>query len=169
MSGPFAVAAGLCTSRAASSPSKSSAHAPHAGAAQRREEVMPLGAPFGIEAEAIRQPMPGLVADRYRRRAPQVPADLLGDLEDHEPGRPRGEAALAAELPHLADHRRQRVVGRLMSEVIELRAADAEISSPAADLAVGDAQQPAVEALDPRLTLGATRSEHAQPVARLGI
>ena len=50
--------------------------------------------------------------------------DLAGDLEHGELVRPRGEPAQSAEVIELAQDVHQRVVGRLVGDVLELGAAD---------------------------------------------
>src|SRR5579859_6406685 len=66
-------------------------------AAQRGEQVPPLGLPRGLETEPVRQPFPVLGVQRHARVSPEVPPDLVRNLEDDELVRPGGEPALAPE------------------------------------------------------------------------
>ena len=63
---------------------------------------------------------------------PRPSSSLYACLEQRELVGPRGEAAHPAELIQLAEYRHQRVVGRLVGEVVELCGADVTelIASP---------------------------------------
>src|SRR6516165_7869215 len=78
-------------------------------AAQRGEQVPPLGLPRGLETEPVRQLVPVLGVQWHARVLPEVPPDLVRHLEDDELVRPGGEPAFAPELPKLASDGNQRV------------------------------------------------------------
>lgn len=70
---------------------------------------------------------------------PGVTRDLARDLENHEPVRPGGETAEPAKLVKLAQDADQRVVGGLLSDVLELGAGDrSELTTAAAELVERD-------------------------------
>src|SRR5215470_2181518 len=94
------------------------------GAAQRGEQVPPLGFPRGLETEPVRQLVPVLGVQWHARVLPEVPADLVRHLEDDELVRPGGEPAFAPELPELAGDGHQRVRRGLVGQVLKLRTGD---------------------------------------------
>ncbi len=81
-------------------------------------------------------------------------AELGRHLEDDELVRPRGKAAVPAEPVQLAGDRQQRVVRRLMGEVIPLAALDAGRTAAPPQLGAGGSQQQFVQAGQSPLPLG---------------
>src|SRR5262249_42741717 len=104
-----------------------------------------------VEAEAVGQAGPVLGVEPGMRRAPEMTAELGGDLEDDELVGPGGEAALAAEAGQLAPDGDQGGGGRLVGEVVERGAVDARARAAAAQLAAGRTEQQPVQALVRRL------------------
>ena len=77
---------------------------------------------------------------------PGVPRHLARDVEDHELVGPGREAARAAELVELGKDVHQRVVRRLLGEVVELRAGDRpECVAAAGDLVLRHPQEQPVQ------------------------
>src|SRR5579862_9484550 len=104
-------------------------------AMKRRDQLTPLRFARGIECELVRQLIPVPRGKPDRRVTPEMAADLVRHLEDHELVGPGRKAALATKLGQLARNRHQRVCGRLMSKVIEFRTADAQYVAAATNLA----------------------------------
>jgi hypothetical protein len=105
-----------------------------------------LGFLPGAEAEAVGHAVPRLGIELDAGGAPEMAADLVRDLEDRELRRPGGEEALAAEAVELGEDRHERVVRRLVGEIVELGATEREPGSAPGDLAAADPKEPLVQA-----------------------
>src|SRR5215218_7697423 len=98
---------------------------------QRVEELALLGR-FARLDRGAREQAPGLGLERYLTALPGPPAQLYRGLEQSELVRPRREAAGAAKAVQSRQDGDERVVGRLVGDVVEVVAAQMRESRPAA-------------------------------------
>src|SRR5215471_8700199 len=131
--------------------------------AQRGEQVTPLSLLRGVEAEPVRQPLPAFGVKPDARVAPEVPPDLGRHLEDDELIRPGGEPALPPELAKLAGDGDQRISGRLVGQVIELRAGEPQPRATPVGLTPRNPQQHLMQPCQRFFPLRAGAREHARP------
>ena len=116
-----------------------------ARAAQRGEQVPPLGLSRGVETEPVRQLVPVLGVQWHTRVLPEVPPDLVRDLEDDELVRPCGEPAFAPELAELAGDGNQGVRRGLLGQVFQLGTGDPQPRAAPPALPLRDTQQHLVQ------------------------
>ena len=117
-----------------------------------------LGPALGRGA-AVGECRPGLLGDRDLAALPGPAADLDARLQQGELVGPGGEAAFAAEVVELAQHRHQRVVGALLGEVLVVVAAQVgQRGAAAVDLEAGRLEQQGVQLGHRGLPLGPSRA-----------
>ena len=110
---------------------------------------------WGLSAGVGHQ-RPGLGFEHHLAFLPGAATQPHTRLEQRELVGPGGEAARAAIVVELRQHRDQRVVGGLEGEVVELLAAYVrKRGAPARDLEASRAQEQLVQARDRLVTLGA--------------
>jgi hypothetical protein len=118
----------------------------------------------GARGEGVGQPfeVEFLVAGWVR--APGVTGHLARHLEDHELVRPGREAAASAELVELVEETDERVIGRLLGEVVQLGPADRlQQAPPPRELVVGDAHEQVVELCDRLIVARVSSPQPLQP------
>jgi hypothetical protein len=135
--------------------------------AERGEQLVGLGLLPGAKAEAVGHAVPRLGIEVDAGGAPEMAANLVRDLDDRELRRPGGEEAFAAKAVELCEDRDERVVRRLVGEIVELGAAEREPRAAPGDLAAGDLEEPLVQ---PANRLEAPRpAQIDQPAGRLEV
>lgn len=106
------------------------------------ELLAALKALRGICRRRVGKSLPDKFIGARRLSLPGVPAHQAGDLEDDELVGARGEAAEPGELLELGQDLHHRIVGRVLSEIVELRAADRpQLRAPTRQLVVCAAQK----------------------------
>ena len=136
---------------------------------QRLDQTLPFGLVGRVHPEPVRQPVPVLRIECDRRFLPEVSAELGGNLEDDEPVSPRREPALPAKSAELAGDGQQRVGGGLMGKIIEFRAGDRMLPTPATQFAASDPQQHLVQPRQGLLPHQTGAFKGAGPVGRLRV
>ena len=134
------------------------------GRDDRLEELPLLRGRLRTVAPAFDE-VPGLGLERDLAALPGPTPECDGRLEDRELVGPRREAALAAEVIQLGEHRDDGVVGGLQRDVLEFVAAQVpEGAATARDLEAGRPQEEAVEPGDGLLPSGAVSRERLEPL-----
>jgi len=77
---------------------------------------------------------------------------------------PSGESALPAELAQLRRDRQQRVVGRLVGQVVELGAGESQLVAPATQLGAGDPHEHGVQGGQRLVLVRTARTQRSHPV-----
>jgi hypothetical protein len=95
---------------------------------------------------------------------PGVARHLAGDLEDDELVRPGGEAAEPAEVVEAPEDVHERIVGRLLGEILELGAGDRpQLGAAARELVEGHANQHLVEPSHSLIVTGVALPQLSHP------
>jgi hypothetical protein len=116
------------------------------GVHQHRELLAALGLIAGLGRQGVRKPVPCRLLGARRMVVPGVSRDLARDLEDHELVGPGGEPAEPFELVDAGKDLHHRVVGALLSDIVELWAGECcQLTSAAVQFVRRGAPQDVVE------------------------
>ena len=121
------------------------------------------------DAPPVREARPPVGLEWELALVPRPSSHGRGGLEQRELVRPGREAAVPAVAVKLPQDGHQRVVRRLVSEVVEVPCRGRRARPAPSYLGDGCAQKQRVQALYGGVALGSRRVERAEPGGRLGV